>query len=129
MNPRDAAAEVGASASGEWDAEGNGRQSISQSKRAAKISTGCRRAERSRQTRELYTTALRTLAAVRPALLDLPPDRIERALEIVARHLLPGAPAYASAQFILRCRAPRSFARWLRRHPDLLAAVRRETRP
>ena len=83
MISRNAAAEVGASASGERDAEGNGQRSISRSERAAKISTGCRQAARSQAARERYMTALRMLAAVRLEILELPPERIEKALRII----------------------------------------------
>jgi hypothetical protein len=110
---------------GEGDAAGNGHRSISQSKRAATISAACRQAARSQAAREHYTAALRVLAAVRPALLELPPERIEKALRIIEPRLLPGSPAHTAARFVLTCRAPRSFSRWLRRHPDVLAAMRR----
>ena len=114
---------------GDWIVEAIDTRSVPQPTRAAKISAACRQAARSQAAREHYTAALRVLAAVRPALLELPPDRIEKALRIIEPRLLPGAPAHASAQFILRCRAPRSFARWLRRHPELVAAIRQEVAP
>lgn len=129
MISRNAAAEVGASASGERDAEGNGQRSISRSERAAKISTGCRQAARSQAARERYMTALRMLAAVRLEILELPPERIEKALRIIEPRLLPGSPAHTAVLFATTCRAPRSFSRWLRRHPELVAAIRQEVAP
>ena len=114
---------------GDGIAEGDGAGSLPQTARRAKISAGALQAERSRRTLERYVTALRILAARRPAELDLPPDKVERAIWIIEPRLLPGSPAHAAADFVLRCRAPRSFARWLRRNPDLLAAVRREAQP
>ena len=113
---------------GDWIVEAIDTRSVPQPTRAAKISAACRQAARSQAAREHYTAALRTLAAVRLELLELPPERIEKALRIIEPRLLPGSPAHTAARFVLTCRAPRSFSRWLRRHPDLLAAVRREAR-
>ena len=114
---------------GEGIAAGDGPRSIARSERAAKISAGALRAERSRAVRERYMTALHMLAAVRPALLELPPERIEKALRIIEPRLLPGSPAHTAVLFATTCRAPRSFSRWLRRHPELVAAIRQEVAP
>lgn len=96
---------------------------------AKQISAACLRAARSRVTRARYIDALRVLAAVRPETLDLPPEKIERAMRIMERHLLPGSAGHNSILFVLRCRAPRSFARWIARHREILVAVRREVVP
>lgn len=129
MNLREPAGPGRSGRGGEGTAAGNGRQSIPRSERAAKISAACRQAARSQAAREHYTAALRTLAAVRLELLELPPERIEKALRIIEPRLLPGSPAHTAARFVLTCRAPRSFSRWLRRHPELVAAIRQEVAP
>lgn len=129
MNSQDAAGPERPGHGGEGDAAGNGQRSISRSERAATISAACRRADRSRAVRERYMTALRMLAAVRLELLELPPERIEKALRIIEPRLLPGSPAHTAVLFATTCRAPRSFSRWLRRHPELVAAIRQEVAP
>ena len=129
MISREAAGPERPGRGGERDAEGNGRQSISRSERAATISAACRRAERSRAVRERYMTALRVLAAVRPETLELSPAKIVAALKILRGHLLPGCAADVALRHALDCRAERTLERFLRRNADLLAAVRRETRP
>lgn len=99
-----------------------------QTARSAKISAGCRRAERSHIARDRYIAALRVLAAIRLEALAQSPDQIERALEIIERHLLPGSPAHAAVLFVTTCRAPRSFSRWVRRHPAVVAEILRGAR-
>jgi hypothetical protein len=129
MISREPAGRVATRHGGEGIAAGDGPRSIARSERAAKISAGALRAERSRAVRERYMTALHMLAAVRPALLELPPERIEKALRIIEPRLLPGSPAHTAVLFATTCRAPRSFSRWLRRHPELVAAIRQEVAP
>lgn len=99
---------------------------ITRRERAAKISIACRRAARSVRVREAMATALLAAGAIEPRILDLPPGRIERALKIIAPRLLVGSPAHASITALLCCRAPRSVEMFLRRHPELLDAVRAE---
>ena len=129
MNPRDAAAEVGASASGEWDAEGNGQRSISRSERAATISAACRQADRSRAVRSTYRQILIALAVVAPDALEAPPSKIVRAAEILRRHVMPGSGIDRALTLALACRERRTFERFLRRNPRFIAEILREVGP
>ena len=128
MISREPAGRVATRHGGEGIAAGDGPRSIARSERAAKISAGALRAERSRRARAAYASALRALAAIKPEALELSPAKIVAALKILRRHLLPGSPADIVLAVVLDCRAERTLEQFLRRNPDLLAAVRREAR-